>query len=50
MWTPNAAAFRNLGAMYVDDPRFTATYDRVRPGLAEYYRDAMGVYADTRLE
>lgn len=49
MWTPNADAFRALGRMYVDDRRFTATYDRVSPGLAEYYRDAMTVYADTRL-
>lgn len=49
MWTPNAAAFKNLGDMYVDDPRFTATYDRVSPGLAVYYRDAMHHYAEARL-
>ena len=49
MWTPNAAAFKALGQMYVDDARFTATYDAIAPGLAEYYRDAMAVYADTRL-
>jgi len=49
MWTPNAAAFKNLGEMYVQDPRFAANYDKIAPGLAEYYRDAMGVYADTRL-
>ena len=49
MWTPNAAAFKSLGQMYVDDPRFTATYDKIAPGLAEYYRDAMAAYADTRL-
>jgi hypothetical protein len=49
MWTPNAEAFAGLGRMYVEDPRFTATYDRVSPGLAEYYRDAMAVYATTRL-
>jgi DNA-binding transcriptional MerR regulator len=48
-WTPSAEAFKNLGQMYVDDPRFTATYDKVAPGLAAYYRDAMAVYADTRL-
>jgi DNA-binding transcriptional MerR regulator len=24
-----------LGRMYVDDPRFAASYDRIRPGLAE---------------
>ncbi|MDQ1513911.1 MAG: MerR family transcriptional regulator, thiopeptide resistance regulator [Microbacteriaceae bacterium] len=49
MWTPNAEAFAGLGRMYVEDPRFTATYDRVSPGLAEYYRDAMAVYAKARL-
>lgn len=49
MWTPNAEAFKNLGQMYVDDPRFTATYDQIAPGLAEYYRDAMAAYADARL-
>ena len=49
MWTPDAAAFRGLGQMYVDDPRFTATYDSISPGLAVYYRDAMAEYADTRL-
>lgn len=49
MWTPNAEAFKNLGQMYVDDPRFTATYDAIASGLAEYYRDAMVVYANNRL-
>ena len=49
MWTPDAAAFTNLGQMYVDDPRFTATYDAIAPGLAAYFRDGMARYADTRL-
>ncbi len=48
-WTPDAAAFKNLGQLYVDDERFKATYDRIADGLAEYYRDAMACYADTRL-
>ncbi|WP_320776517.1 MerR family transcriptional regulator [Streptomyces sp. CRN 30] len=30
-----------LGEMYVADPRFTATYDAIRPGLARYLRDAI---------
>jgi DNA-binding transcriptional MerR regulator len=29
-----------LGEMYVSDPRFTATYERIAPGLAQYVRDA----------
>lgn len=48
MWTPNAA-FKNLGQMYVDDPRLKANYNKIAVGLAEYYRDAMAVYADSRL-
>jgi DNA-binding transcriptional MerR regulator len=45
-WTPDAAAYRGLAAMYVEDPRFTATYDAVAPGLAAYLRDAVDAHAD----
>jgi len=48
-WTPDAAAFKGLGRMYVEDERFKATYDRIADGLAEFYRDAMACYADTTL-
>ncbi|MFJ3900302.1 MerR family transcriptional regulator [Streptomyces sp. NPDC090025] len=48
-WTPNAEAYRGLAAMYVDDPRFRANFDKIAEGLAEYQRDAMSVYADQRL-
>jgi DNA-binding transcriptional MerR regulator len=48
-WTPDAAAFKNLGRLYVEDARFKANYDRIAGGLAEYYRDAMACYADTAL-
>ncbi|QDQ12897.1 MerR family transcriptional regulator [Streptomyces spectabilis] len=34
-----------LGAMYVDDARFTATYEAIRPGLAVYMRDAIAANA-----
>lgn len=37
---------RNLGEMYVADPRFAATYDDVEPGLAQYVRDAIVANAD----
>jgi DNA-binding transcriptional MerR regulator len=30
-----------LGDMYVADPRFTATYEKISPGLAQYMRDAI---------
>jgi len=37
---------RNLGDMYVADPRFTRTYEDQEPGLAEYVRDAIHANAD----
>jgi DNA-binding transcriptional MerR regulator len=37
---------RNLGDMYLADPRFTATYEKIRPGLAQYVRDAVFANAD----
>lgn len=40
--------FRNLGQMYVDDPRFTAYYEKFRPGLAVFMRDAINVYCDAQ--
>ena len=48
-WTPDATAYACLGRMYVDDGRFTATYNKIAVGLAAYYRDAIEVYARTRL-
>ena len=30
--------------MYVDDPRFTAFYDRIAPGCAAFLRDAVAVF------
>ena len=37
---------RNLGDMYVSDPRFTKTYEDLEPGLAQYVRDAIHANAD----
>ncbi len=37
---------RNLGDMYVADERFTASYEKVAPGLAAYVRDAIHANAD----
>lgn len=34
-----------LGDMYVTDPRFTETYERMGQGLARYIRDAIGANA-----
>lgn len=48
-WTPTATAFKVVGQSYVDDPQWRAAYDTIAEGLAEYQRDAMAVYADTKL-
>lgn len=37
-------AHAGVAQMYVDDERFTAYYDKHRPGLAEFLRDAVHVY------
>lgn len=37
---------RNLADMYLADPRFTATYENVRTGLAQYVHDAIHANAD----
>jgi DNA-binding transcriptional MerR regulator len=40
--------YENLGEMYVNDPRFTAYYDKFRPGLAVFLRDAIKIYCATK--
>lgn len=42
----DAQFHRNLADMYVQDPRFAATYEQLRPGLAQYLRDAIHANAD----
>ncbi|NLM89328.1 MAG: MerR family transcriptional regulator [Syntrophomonadaceae bacterium] len=37
-------AHAGLAQMYVDDERFTAYYDQVQPGAAEFLRDAILIY------
>jgi len=37
-------AHAGLAQMYVDDERFKAYYDKVKPGAAEFLRDAILVY------
>ncbi len=48
-WTPDAAAYNGLGRMYVDDERFRRTIGGGNDELVAYLRDAMAVYAETRL-
>lgn len=48
-WTPDRQAFIALGRGYVEDARFTATYDAIAPGLASYLCDAMEIWAEANL-
>lgn len=44
-----AAAFKGLGQMYVEDPRFRERYDGRQAGLAEYMAAAMASFAEREL-
>ncbi|HSA84370.1 MAG TPA: MerR family transcriptional regulator, partial [Patescibacteria group bacterium] len=46
-YEPNYEMYRGLGQMYVDDPRFTAYYEKFGKGLALFMRDAMNYFCDT---
>jgi DNA-binding transcriptional MerR regulator len=48
-YEPSIERLRGLGQMYVDDPRFTAVYEKVKPGLALFMKQSIDVYCD-RLE
>jgi DNA-binding transcriptional MerR regulator len=37
-------AHKGLAQMYMDDPRFTAYYEKIGPGCAEFLRDAIDVF------
>ena len=45
----SAEMYKGLGDMYVSDVRFTEFYDKHKPGLAKFLRDAMHYFADTNL-
>lgn len=40
--------YLGLGRMYVEDERFTAYYEKVKPGLAVFIRDAIEVFCSNR--
>lgn len=47
-YEPTLAMYRALGEMYVDDDRFTAYYDKYKPGLAVFLREAIKIYVGKR--
>ena len=47
-WSPNDEQLLGLADLYSDDPRFKANYEKVRPKLAEFMREAVKVYVAKR--
>ena len=45
----SAEIFRGLGQGYAENPDFRRHFDRYRPGLADFLREAMAYYADHSL-
>lgn len=45
-YTCDIASLRALADMWVEDPRFAENYDRVRPGGAQFVREAVHIYCD----
>lgn len=47
-YVPTVAIMRGLGGAYVEHPGFRAFFDKMHPRLAEYMREAIGVYCEVR--
>ena len=47
-YEPSLDMYRGLASMYVDDPGFEANYEKYRPGMAVFIRDAMHAYCDAK--
>jgi DNA-binding transcriptional MerR regulator len=43
-WTPSLEQLAGLGDLYNEDPRFKANFDKMQPGLAEFFREAIREY------
>ncbi|MFS8098100.1 MerR family transcriptional regulator [Lentzea alba] len=48
-WTPNRESYTGLGDLYVDSDEFRANFEVNGDNMAEWVRDAMAHYAQTRL-
>ncbi len=47
-WIPNLEQLLGLANLYNDDPRFKANFDKADPRLAEFMREAVIVYVESR--
>ena len=43
-YTCSVEMLTGMSEMWVSDARFTATYDKIKPGLAKFWHDAVQVY------
>ena len=43
-YTCSVEMLAGLSEMWVSDARFTANYDKIKPGLAQFWHDAVQVY------
>jgi DNA-binding transcriptional MerR regulator len=48
-YTANAEIYSGLGQLYVENPEFSAYYEKYRTGMAHFMRDGMRHFADTVL-
>jgi len=48
-WTPNKEAYIGLGQLYLTNPEFRKMWDAKHPKIAQFYADAMKVYAEREL-
>jgi len=46
IYTCSATVYRGLADLYTEDPNFRATYDSIKPGLADFLSAGMRVYAN----
>jgi len=47
-WTPNLEQLLGIANGYTDDPRFKANFDKMDPRLAEFMRNAVKVYVESK--
>jgi len=47
-WTPNLDQLLSLANGYNDDPRFKANFDKMHPQLAQFMREAVKVYVESK--
>jgi DNA-binding transcriptional MerR regulator len=47
-WTPSLEQLLALASGYAEDPRFRANFDKMHPQLAEFMRDSVKIYVESK--